>query len=157
MLENASSAIGSPGDTSVVAAVRLAGSGPSNGPGGPHEEFPVGNAAAAVTLGIMALEGGDLDRAVDLLGRAADGDPLDPDAHVALGLALARRGDVALAIAVLRRAVELDPEQFLARLHLADLYLRSELAREARAQLIAAMAVARTAEERSVVRCLLTA
>jgi Flp pilus assembly protein TadD len=106
---------------------------------------------AAVRLGVAALEGDDLDSAVELLSAATACAPEDVDGHVALGIALARGGDVGPAIAALERAVSLDPTHFLAHLRLGDLYRRSRRRPRSRVHLFAALGMASTPEERAVV------
>lgn len=123
----------------------------------PMSERPtvIGDAATAYRLGMEALGEEDIDRAVELLVVATRFAPEDVDAHVALGIARARKLDVYAAIDALERAVDLDSGHFAARLHLGELYLKLRIAEPGRAHLEAALALARTVEERAGVRRML--
>lgn len=68
--------------------------------------------------GIAALREGDLDRAIDCLGRAVALDDRDAEARACLGVAYSRKGRHAQAKQVLQAAVELQPQSARYRFNL---------------------------------------
>jgi uncharacterized RDD family membrane protein YckC len=68
--------------------------------------------------GIAALREGDLDRAIDCLGRAVALDDRDAEARACLGVAYSRKGRHAQAKQVLQAAVELQPQNARYRFNL---------------------------------------
>jgi uncharacterized RDD family membrane protein YckC len=68
--------------------------------------------------GIAALREGDLDRAIDCLGRAVALDDRDAEARACLGVAYSRKGRHAQAKQMLQAAVELQPQNARYRFNL---------------------------------------
>jgi tetratricopeptide (TPR) repeat protein len=67
--------------------------------------------------GLICLRAGDLDQAIDLLGRAASGDPGDHQTQLSLGIALQGKRRHEEALAPLERARTSRPDDALAYLH----------------------------------------
>jgi tetratricopeptide (TPR) repeat protein len=82
-------------------------------------------AAAHYFLARMADEEGDLNAALDLVGKAVALAPAYADAWAERGLLHFRRRDMAQAERDLQRCLELDPDNYLGNLHLLALYQRT--------------------------------
>lgn len=82
------------------------------------------NVEALNALGAGALSEGRLDRALELLSRAAAADAQDAMTHHHLGRVQEAAGNLAAALAAETRAVQLRPDFLVARLHLAMLLER---------------------------------
>jgi tetratricopeptide (TPR) repeat protein len=75
-------------------------------------------ATALHRLGVIALERGATDEAIDLLNRAIASDPFTADAHYALGEAMTATGRRQEAVRYYRAALSQDPSHVLARTRL---------------------------------------
>lgn len=82
------------------------------------------NVEALNALGVGALSEGRLDRALELLSRAAAADAQDAMTHHHLGRVQETAGNLAAALAAETRAVQLRPDFLVARLHLGMLLER---------------------------------
>ena len=90
-----------------------------------------GNASALNRLGILAAQTRRLDLAAELIGRAIDAEPGNPEYHYNAGLAAQTRGDRAGAMASYRRALELHPDYADALANLGNLLIIEGKAAEA--------------------------
>jgi predicted O-linked N-acetylglucosamine transferase (SPINDLY family) len=77
------------------------------------------HAGALHLLGVLAGQGGDPDRAIELIGRAVALDPSVPGYHNNLGEFSSRTGQFDAAIACFRRAIALKPAMAVAQANLA--------------------------------------
>lgn len=82
-------------------------------------------------VGLAALSGGRVQRALDLLGRAVRLDPRDAATHHHFARAQEAAGDIDAALAAYDSALKLRPDFFLARLHRAAALERRGDARRA--------------------------
>jgi protein O-GlcNAc transferase len=80
------------------------------------------HAGALHLLGMIALQGGKLDSAVDLIGRAIYVNPLNPMCYLNLGNALKRQGRIDVAIESYRKALELKPDYAEAHNNLGNIF-----------------------------------
>jgi tetratricopeptide (TPR) repeat protein len=79
---------------------------------------------ALALLATIALRRGDIDAAIDLLGRAITSKPDFFDAHKSLGALLAKRGEFEKAIQSYQRALELRPADAKAHFDLGNILFR---------------------------------
>jgi tetratricopeptide (TPR) repeat protein len=93
-------------------------------------QSPFTQAAAQYFLARIAAEEGDLDAALDLLGKALAREPAYADAWAERGFVHFRRREMAEAEKDLQRSLELDPDNHLGNLHLLALYQRTKDARQ---------------------------
>lgn len=83
-------------------------------------------------MGLCATQAGDLDLAIDALGRAAALEPTAANVHFRLGIALFQRGRAAEAETAFRRTLALDPDNTDARQNLGAVLV--DLGRHAEAR-----------------------
>ncbi|HEY8240905.1 MAG TPA: tetratricopeptide repeat protein, partial [Kiritimatiellia bacterium] len=81
-------------------------------------------AVAFNNLGLMLLQKGQVDEAIDVIGKGIEGQPEMPKFHSNLAVALRQRGDERGAAAELEKAIQLDPTFYEARLEVAALHIR---------------------------------
>jgi chemotaxis protein methyltransferase CheR len=80
----------------------------------------------------IALNGGDLDKAVQLCERIVQREPLSIAGHYLLGIVYRTQGNEARAIEEFRKVLYLEPDHALARFNLGDLYSQVGQVDEAR-------------------------
>ncbi|HZT31172.1 MAG TPA: tetratricopeptide repeat protein [Bryobacteraceae bacterium] len=91
-------------------------------------------AGAAAQAGAEAARRGDLDRTAEQLRARLRREPGSPEANLALAAVYLKMGRASLALEPARRALAAAPDNFLARLTLADALLESRHGAEAQAQ-----------------------
>jgi Flp pilus assembly protein TadD len=124
-----------------------------------HSKRPtpiVRDADALLRRGIEAVEYDRIEEAMGALRQAAQLAPESPEVMLVLGIALMRGMEMQEALNVLESAVTLAPESFYARFRLGECYMRIGVPTRAREELRVAMDVSTTAEERRMVRKLLS-
>lgn len=89
------------------------------------------NALVHKYLGIMLLEKGKIDDAIERFMKSIDINPTDADTFVNLGVCFHKMNNLKRAVKDYRKAVELDPRNLVALKNLALLYYDSEQIREA--------------------------
>ncbi len=109
-----------------------------------------------LTKGKEALERGRLSEAIENLKRAIEVDSQSIEAHLDLGIALAIDTQVYQAIDVFEAALALSPNDFMVNFKLAELYLRLSVPEKGRQYLRTAMEACSNAEERQLVRALMS-
>lgn len=87
------------------------------------------------TLGLIALDDGDLDGAIRWFRECLQLDGSDADSHFYLGLALRKKGSLDDAVAEFRAAIAADPLQTGARLNLGQTLLLQKREAEGRAEI----------------------
>lgn len=116
--ERAGSRGGEPALAERLAALGYVSGGagvPGGGGADPKDRIAVAN---ALHDAILAVENGQLAKAVPLLERVVRSDPQIPTAQLQLGIARARQRQYALALPALRQAVALQPEALMAHYEL---------------------------------------
>ncbi len=84
------------------------------------------NVQAQFQLGILAIETGEIDKAVGWLTRALQSDSSQPAIYVTLGEAYRRLGDAAQAISCNQQAIAVQPNFFAAHANLGLLHLQKD-------------------------------
>ncbi len=124
-----------------------------------HSKRPtpiVRDADALLRRGIEAVEYDRIDEAMGVLRQAAELAPESPEVMLVLGIALMRGMEMQQALSVLESAVTLAPDSFYPRFRLGECYMRIGVPTRAREELRVAMDLSKTAEERKLVRKLLS-
>jgi tetratricopeptide (TPR) repeat protein len=106
--------------------------------------------------GIEAVEYDRIDEALGVLRQAAQLAPESADVMLVFGIALMRGMEMQEALNVLESAVTLAPDSFYPRFRLGECYMRIGVPTRAREELRVAMDLSTTAEERRLVRKLLS-
>lgn len=106
--------------------------------------------------GIEAIEYDRIEEALGVLRQAAEIAPESPEVTLVLGIALMRGMEMQEALNVLESAVTLAPESFYARFRLGECFMRIGVPTRAREELRVAMDLSKSAEERQMVRKLLS-
>jgi tetratricopeptide (TPR) repeat protein len=89
-------------------------------------EAEPGHADALHLLGMIALQEGKLDNAVDLIGRAIHANPLNPMCYLNLGIALEDQGKLDAAIDSFRKTLELKPDYAEALVNLGNVFQKQD-------------------------------
>ncbi|SRR5712691_7724134 len=106
--------------------------------------------------GREALERGQISEAVESLRHALEADAPSIKAHLYLGIALAMDAQVYEAIDIFEAALALSPNDFMVNLKLAELYFRLWVPEKGHKHLRAAMEASTTAQERQLLRTLMS-
>jgi DNA-binding response OmpR family regulator len=110
----------------VESAMRALASTPQGGAKPAHDlEALSADAAQALDDGVAAYKAGDVDRAIDILKRGTQIDPLAYRLHFHLALLYGKNDQIFDSIGELEIAVELNPKHFPALKNLAVLYERA--------------------------------
>ena len=115
----------------------------------------VRDADALLRRGIEALERERHEEAVVLLRQAVSLAEQSADGFLALGIALMRTMRMHEAMAALERAIALAPEAFYPRLRMAELYMRVGVPTRAKEEMVRAMDLSQSPEQRQMVRTLM--
>jgi Flp pilus assembly protein TadD len=124
-----------------------------------HSKRPtpiVRDADALLRRGIEAVEYNRIEEAIGVLRQAAELAPESPEVMLVLGIALMRGMEMQEALNVLESTVKLAPDSFFPRFRLGECYMRIGVPTRAREELRVAMDLSTTAEERQLVRKLLS-
>lgn len=116
----------------------------------------VRDAHSLLVRGIDALERNHIDEAIALLRQTIDLDQRSFYGHLALGIALTKALKISEAERSLETAIELEPKNFYAHLRMAELYQRVGIPVKAKEKLQIALDCAKTSEEKSIARDLLS-
>jgi DNA-binding response OmpR family regulator len=98
------------------------GKGADSGEAAPDPDHVSADAEKALSEGIAAYRGGQVDAAIEHLKRGIGIDPLAYRLHFHLALVYGKRGQVYEGIQELERAIDLNPKHFPALKNLAVLY-----------------------------------
>ncbi len=106
--------------------------------------------------GQEALQQGRLAEAIDSLKHAIEADSHSVEAYLYLGIALVMDAQVYEAIDVFEAALALSPNDFMVNFKLAELYFRLCVPEKGRRYLKTAMEASSNAEERQLLRTLIS-
>lgn len=91
--------------------------------------------------GLAALQAGQVDRAIEILGAVAVAEPSNAEAHQCLGVAHAQKRQWEQSLAALTRAVRLAPGDARARYNLGEVYRQMGRTADARQEYLGALRI----------------